>query len=209
MTEKNIWDSYGRWDDFARISSIDALKEKITGYHSNWHPNVLPSAIATAFQNLIQYPSDDQERVATVLDFGCGLGRNGPLLKSCFPRVIGYDLPEMIARVREHYGDSLHHLYHDLVSDLATLSDNKDVVALYDSVCLQHIVDPIYVANIVGQISRLPSLKLIVTVYNSAIGFPEHLRHLSSGWRIQHTEIESRSFDGINHTQTLLCRIAP
>ena len=35
-----------------------------------------------------------------ILDFGCGLGRNFPYLRSVANRVVGFDLPEMIERCR-------------------------------------------------------------------------------------------------------------
>jgi SAM-dependent methyltransferase len=38
--------------------------------------------------------------VQSVLDFGCGLGRNFPYLTTIASRVVGYDLPEMIERCR-------------------------------------------------------------------------------------------------------------
>lgn len=40
-------------------------------------------------------------RLDHVLDFGCGVGRNFPYLKSVARHVTGYDLPPMIARCRE------------------------------------------------------------------------------------------------------------
>ena len=38
--------------------------------------------------------------VTTVLDFGCGLGRNFPYLTSIAREVVGFDLPPMIERCR-------------------------------------------------------------------------------------------------------------
>ena len=38
--------------------------------------------------------------VSSILDFGCGLGRNFPYLTTIAPRVVGFDLPPMIARCR-------------------------------------------------------------------------------------------------------------
>ena len=45
-------------------------------------------------------PTIDIGTPARVLDFGCGLGRNLPFLTTVASEVVGFDLPEMIARVR-------------------------------------------------------------------------------------------------------------
>jgi SAM-dependent methyltransferase len=39
--------------------------------------------------------------IESVLDFGCGLGRNCSYLQTIAARVVGFDLPEMIVRARD------------------------------------------------------------------------------------------------------------
>jgi SAM-dependent methyltransferase len=69
-----------------------------------------------------------------VLDFGCGLGRNFPYLKTIASRVEGYDLPAMIERCRGLATEKVG----DLISDWADGRTRRyDLV--FASLVLQHI----------------------------------------------------------------------
>ena len=77
------------WESIAATSDPDELRERIfTGYKAGkpFTPYVPTIALATP--------------VGSVLDFGCGVGRNFPYLKSIAQQVTGFDLEPMIAQCR-------------------------------------------------------------------------------------------------------------
>ena len=78
------------WVDLAESATDDDLRERIlTGFKAGkpFTPYVPTIELPTPLDN--------------VLDFGCGLGRNFPYLKSVAREVVGFDLPEMIDRCRQ------------------------------------------------------------------------------------------------------------
>jgi len=78
------------WAELAATASDEDLRERIlTGFKSG--------KPFTPYFPTLPLP----ESIASVLDFGCGLGRNFSYLTTVAARVVGFDLPEMIARVRK------------------------------------------------------------------------------------------------------------
>lgn len=110
------------WLEIAQ-GDADELRERIlTGYKSG--------KPFTPYVPTIPLPAP----LESVLDFGCGLGRNFPYLKTMAARVEGFDLPPMIERCRA--------LATEQVSRLS--SDWPDVRArryglVFASLVLQHI----------------------------------------------------------------------
>ncbi len=84
--------SRAEWERFAGELPLNEVKEKIlTGYLED------PRAWdASGCDHLRDF---EQLDFGSVLDFGCGLGRNFPSLKAIFDHVDGYDLPPMIERL--------------------------------------------------------------------------------------------------------------
>src|SRR3990170_538113 len=78
------------WADLAAAASDDDLRERILTGFKEGKP-------FTPYVPTIALPAP----LGSVLDFGCGLGRNFPYLRSVASRVVGYDLPAMIERCRE------------------------------------------------------------------------------------------------------------
>lgn len=77
------------WLDIARSSDPDDVREHIlTGFKSG--------KPFTPYVPTIALPSP----IERVLDFGCGLGRTFPYLKTIARHVTGFDLPPMIERCR-------------------------------------------------------------------------------------------------------------
>lgn len=68
-----------------------------------------------------------------VLDFGCGVGRNFPYLRTVARHVTGFDLPPMIARCRE-LGEPVDGLFDDWTTVRARRFD-----LIFASLVLQHI----------------------------------------------------------------------
>jgi SAM-dependent methyltransferase len=122
------------WESIAARSDPDELRERIfTGYKSG--------KPFTPYVPTIALPAP----VSSVLDFGCGVGRNFPYLKSIARQVAGFDLEPMIMRCRALATDTV---------DLLT-SDWQDVSRrrfdlVFASLVLQHIETDtcrLYLAN--------------------------------------------------------------
>lgn len=111
------------WESIAREADPDELRERIfTGYKQG--KPFTPYVPTIALPGAINW----------VLDFGCGVGRNFPYLKSIARRVAGYDLDPMIVRCRSLAAESV-----ELLS-----SDWEDVSAMrfdliFASLVLQHV----------------------------------------------------------------------
>ena len=72
--------------------------------------------------------------VGRVLDFGCGLGRNFPYLRRIANEVVGFDLPEMIARCRTlDAAESV-----ELTADWEAIR-SRHFDAIFASLVLQHL----------------------------------------------------------------------
>jgi SAM-dependent methyltransferase len=78
------------WLHVAREASDDELRERILTGFKDGKP-------FTPYRPTIALPAG----LKSILDFGCGLGRNFPFLKELGARIAGFDLPPMIARCRE------------------------------------------------------------------------------------------------------------
>jgi len=83
------------WWNAAATESDDDLRERIlTGFKSG--------KPFTPYAPTIGWPP-----VESVLDFGCGVGRSFPYLRSVARRISGFDLPPMIARCRTLAADDV------------------------------------------------------------------------------------------------------
>lgn len=111
------------WEAIAAMSDPEELRERIfTGYKTGkpFTPYLPTVALQTP--------------VASVLDFGCGVGRNFPYLKSIASQVVGFDLEPMIARCRALATETVDRL----TSDWEDVSRRRfDLV--FASLVLQHI----------------------------------------------------------------------
>jgi SAM-dependent methyltransferase len=111
------------WQSIARIADPDDLRERIlTGYRQG--------KPFTPYVPTIQLPA----MLDWVLDFGCGVGRSFPYLKSIARHVAGFDLPPMIDRCRTLATEPI-----DLLTgDWAALSARRfDLV--FAMLVLQHV----------------------------------------------------------------------
>src|SRR5215475_1460281 len=90
------------WQSVARTASPDDLREHIlTGYKSG--------KPFTPYVPTIQMPSS----IDWALDFGCGVGRSFPYLRSIARHVMGFDLAPMIVRCRALARDRIDQLSDD------------------------------------------------------------------------------------------------
>ena len=111
------------WLDAARGDDWDDLREKIlTGYKAG--------KPFTPYEPTIPVPG----LTGRVLDFGCGLGRNFPLLTRRARGVVGFDLPAMIERCRTvTHGPELQ------LSDDWDRTREEPFDLIYASLVLQHV----------------------------------------------------------------------
>ncbi len=110
------------WLEVARTATADDLREHIlTGFKSG--------KPFTPYAPTIVLPSP----VDWVLDFGCGVGRNFPCVRTLGRHVAGFDLPPMIARCRVLASPV------DLLSDDWHALKSRRVDLIFASLVLQHI----------------------------------------------------------------------
>jgi SAM-dependent methyltransferase len=111
------------WLAVAGSASADDLREHIlTGFKSG--------KPFTPYRPTIALPAP----VGTVLDFGCGVGRSFPFLRTIAGRVTGFDLPPMIERCRALAADPAD----ELADDWNALRTRRfDLV--FTTLVLQHI----------------------------------------------------------------------
>jgi trans-aconitate methyltransferase len=196
----NIWDGYGQWDVIASAPNVSEIKTQITGHRVRWKPNYVSPEVDYVFAvaNLTS------ER-ATAIDFGCGLGRNGSMLKSRFARVVGYDIPEMIGKYREVHADG--GPYDATYSNIEELAAAETVSLVYDSVVFQHILDIEYCRKILNPLLNQPSLLTFVSVKNHHNKTTPLLTILEEHhWYVYHFETEKLSFDTSAHDVVVVQR---
>ena len=202
--ERHVWDQYADWGEVAKSGSSAVLKAKITGSGGEWAPNAMSDALLAVTRNLMTNRVP-QEQV-TVVDFGCGLGRNLQLLRSIFPRVIGIDIPEMIQRLRQAQAANADLRYDAVYDDIDVLLRTERIHFVYDSVVLQHIVDAGYVGALVDKLAEARSLVAVISV-SIATSAPLALTFLADDydWTSVFAEIDTVSFGG-PHQVRVLCR---
>jgi hypothetical protein len=115
------------WLSVARGADADDLRERIlTGFKAG--------KPFTPYVPTIALPS----QLDAVLDFGCGVGRNFPYLRTHAQRVCGFDLPPMIERCREIAPVAVDTLWDDW-----TLVTRNGFDLIFASLVLQHIEPPV------------------------------------------------------------------
>lgn len=198
--QQNIWDGYADWAESAEKDNVKDLQRKITGLE-NWNPNYISPAFEFACESLFAINRMNYDRV-TVLDFGCGLGRNASVLRSFFPCVIALDLPEMIARLKAEHLDILYDRVYDDLNEIK----NETVNVIYDSVVWQHILSVSYVTQLLNQLVDIPSLNAVVSLTNQSVpSLPLRLLMENHGWKQVLLDTETQTF-GCPHTLTVLRR---
>ncbi len=205
MSDKNIWDSYANWSDVSNLESIGAVKEMIVGPTGAWQPNYISPTLAQAMETAVRDLQQKNQQPPVVMDFGCGLGRNAALLKRFFPRVIGYDMPEMIRRLREEHPRDLDKVYDAVYDDLTVLAAKEKVHALFDSVVFQHILDINYAKQMTDSLMALPGLSILITL---GIRVSATLYYINNDypWRPMYAEVDWKTFNGIPHLAMIFRR---
>jgi len=140
------------WLTIAQSPSADDIRERILTGYKDGKP-------FTPYAPTVPLPRD----VASVLDFGCGLGRNFPYLATIAQAVTGFDLPPMIERCR-----AVTTVPVELTSDWSGLSDRRfDLI--FASLVLQHI-EPQACAAVLRDFARMTERVYVITRADSDFG---------------------------------------
>ncbi|HXW03655.1 MAG TPA: class I SAM-dependent methyltransferase [Vicinamibacterales bacterium] len=140
------------WAALAREAEADELRERIlTGYQGG--------KPFTPYVPTVDLPCP----LNRVLDFGCGVGRNFPLLKRLARHVTGYDLPPMIERCR-----SLGPPVDDLRSDWDGLT-RQTFDLVFATLVLQHI-HPADLGRYLADFARISAAVYLLTRTTSDFG---------------------------------------
>ncbi|WP_149895976.1 class I SAM-dependent methyltransferase [Agrobacterium rosae] len=204
--KSGIWDDYGEWDEIASGNDVSRIKSKITGDGISWKPNFCSPQLSYVFSSLVEHSDFVDDAIPTVLDFGCGLGRNGQMLQRHFPRVVGFDLPQMV----KHLGASPAAKRYDAIyENINVICANEKVHLIYDSVVFQHFADKGYCQSAIEALVAMPSLNVFVSIRHGLI--PRESCHVLNvlvpmGWKHIHSEIDTLSFDGEAHELVVMKR---
>jgi 2-polyprenyl-3-methyl-5-hydroxy-6-metoxy-1,4-benzoquinol methylase len=137
--------------------------------------------------------------IGSVLDFGCGLGRNFSYLKRTARSVAGFDLPPMIEQCRRHASEEV-----DFLS-----SDWEDVRSrpfdlIFASLVLQH-VEPDPLRTFLADFSRMAPVVYLLT--RTRTDFDENLLDLiAAAGRFEVGECVDVDHDPVTHQLRVLGR---
>lgn len=204
--EKHIWDGYAHWAELARSADLQNLRDKITGLRGRWEPNYAPPAFAALLQKLIAAETALSGQPQTVIDFGCGLGRNAPLLRQFFPRVLAIDLPPMMLRLRQDGADFWPQYYAALYDDFAALLRQEQPHFLFESVVFQHITDEDYATGLARQIHETPSLTTLLCLENHYMDVFVLKWLRGQGWQTIYSVNDPETFLSYPHDLMILRR---
>jgi SAM-dependent methyltransferase len=141
------------WESIAGTADSEDLRERIfTGYKSG--------KPFTPYVPTVVLPVP----VGWILDFGCGVGRNFPYLKSIARNVAGFDLESMIARCRSLASQPV-----ELLSSDWTEISGRRFDILFASLVLQHVETAIC-RKYLADFARMAPLIYIITRLQNDFG---------------------------------------
>jgi len=136
------------WSDIAKQSEDDIKEALITGYKSgkSYHPHHF-------------YLIEQGTRVGSILDFGCGIGRNFESLGKHCENLYAFDLPEMIRACQK---------YSDYQGDVGVMFEWDEVITnRYDMtaviLCLQHLKNVETLEHILLRLARSSTYLYVVS----------------------------------------------
>ena len=141
------------WMSLAENADTDDLRDRILAGYREGKP-------FTPYVPTLPMP----EPLDSVLDFGCGLGRNFPYLSGIARSVAGFDLPPMIDRCREVAGRTV-----DLLSPDWTQVRQLRFDLIFTTLVLQHI-EPDPVRAFLRDFSHMTSSVYLLTRTDTDFG---------------------------------------
>ncbi len=141
------------WESIAAEPDPDEVRERIfTGYKQG--------KPFTPYVPTIGLPPS----LEWVLDFGCGVGRNFPYLKSIARHVAGFDLEPMIQRCRELADEQV-----DVLSSDWEAVSRRRFDLVFASLVLQHVETDVCRAYL-GDFARMAPATYVITRLQSDFG---------------------------------------
>jgi cyclopropane fatty-acyl-phospholipid synthase-like methyltransferase len=134
------------WLSVARSADPDDLREHILSGYKSGKP-------FTPYVPTIELPSP----IACVLDFGCGVGRTFPYLKTIARHVTGFDLPPMIERCRTLAPEPA-----DLLMDDWNAVKTRRFDLIVAALVLQHI-EPVMCRSYLVDFARMAPVVYVLT----------------------------------------------
>jgi SAM-dependent methyltransferase len=141
------------WMSLAEKADTDDVRENILAGYKEGKP-------FTPYVPTIPIP----EALDSVLDFGCGLGRNFPYLTQIARAVAGFDLPPMIDRCRAVAGGAV-----DLLSSDWNRVRQLRFELIFTTLVLQHI-EPHPARAFLGDFSHMAPSVYLLTRTNTDFG---------------------------------------
>lgn len=193
LIQTSEYDGYTNWQTAANPKNdIIRVKKLITGGEI-WRETILPVIVKEYWQ----------KKSASVIDFGCGLGRNAAMLREVFPQqqVAGYDLELMIKRLTELYPKLYDVVSWDLVSLLSRMQTQQ--ICIFECVVWQHILwESNVVQRIIEIFNKTPSITSIYTVWNAKVAhqtlFIQHM--VDNGWKVEVTgDLDEKQKETLGH----------
>jgi hypothetical protein len=203
-TEQSAWDPYAHWLYSRSASATDW----IDSFQRIGVPNIASDRLVSVVAKSVEIAQAESGKPSvTVIDFGCGLGRNSPLLRRLFHRVVGFDRPEMISLLRSEQSSDMISRYDAVYDDLETLLSREQICILYDSVAMQRITTVAEVAEFADRLATLPTLVAIVSL-SSLRKSPAVVDTLlrEHNWTTVLSEIDWSSFSGYPHNVRVVRR---
>jgi len=179
------------WQTLANSANPDDLREHIlTGYKGG--KPFLPYVPTIRLPTPVQW----------TLDFGCGVGRNFPYLKSIAQHVVGFDLPPMVRRCHmlatEHV-DVLSHDWADVSSRRFDL--------IFAALVMQH-VEPDACRAYFANFARMAPVTYLLTRLQSDFG-ENVIRIVGDSGVFDIEECAEVEHNSADHTLRQLRRISP
>ena len=141
------------WLSAARSADADDLREHILSGYKSGKP-------FTPYVPTIELPSP----IDYLLDFGCGVGRSFPYLKTIAPHVVGFDLPPMIERCRTLAAESI-----DLLSDDWDEIRARRFDLIIAALVMQHI-EPVICRSYLVDFARMAPVIYVLTRVQNDFG---------------------------------------
>jgi SAM-dependent methyltransferase len=138
------------WQAIANTADVDELLDRIFTGYKNGKPFV-------PYVPTVPLPSS----IDSLLDFGCGVGRSFPYLKSIARHVVGFDLEPMIERCRLLASQSI-----DLLSSNWDEISGRRFDLIFVSLVLQHIETDLTRAYLTDFAKMAPKTYLLTRLQN-------------------------------------------
>jgi hypothetical protein len=193
---RHFWDPYANWQYASAVSTEDGIPLS----DRSQSPNIASPYLVSILSSICLSQTSVETPFVTVADFSCDGGRNLPLLRSIFHRVVGFDRPEAARRLRDEKSIDPDVRYDAIYDQLNVLLNKERVSFIYDSVKFQEIVDSTKVNELANVLASSSTLMAIVSMSNLRAPIPVLDKMVKSyKWKLIFSETDWGSFSGYPH----------